>query len=689
VSEPTTSPRSGQSLFSAPLLLSALWALLVAVAYYREHPLTFPLSGFRLPGVQALLPILPGIAAFCLAWFAGHGALVLAGCPAGSALAAVTALPAGLMLAAAAGLIFGSTWGFSTGSLAVTILFLSIFAGISLRRTIWQDIYSILSSLFRPFPVRAALAVILLVSALDLPGVTAPSIAYDDQVYHLTITRLYRETGRLGFLPDLPPANRPQSFHLFTTWISLIGSDVAIRTINGLLAPAIAILLLLLTARALGPTAGACAALAWTLHPQVSWLARTAYTDLLIVYLALAALFAAWRTAVCRSKDVSTALLCLAVVAGYAAQVKTSGAIIAFLALFAGIFAVRLREDYAVSSRTLMEQASWFCFGLLVIASPWYIRNWLMVGNPFYPHFSSLWAGGGHIPAPHTAFSTVFHTPMPFVYLQETLLDRFGMGRDPLALFLLPWNVTVHCHLHDAETSLIYFDGQIGFVPLAIAPALLFRCFDRDAGRWFRIACAFAVVTVIGWAFGTHQIRFLLPTLGVFSILAGVLAGSGRGFAALTAALLLAALPHSISFSAMRNARIAPYTRGEVTAEAFLEQQLPFMGAYAFLNRSTASSAHVLPLFEERVYYLDRRFTWMELVPYPFISAALVAREPAQIRTYLKAFGVDHLYLPRTGARFLYGLFDTPEYRRNIDGFFASQTRRIYSDAAGEVFEVP
>ncbi|HEY9068753.1 MAG TPA: hypothetical protein VIV61_00775, partial [Candidatus Ozemobacteraceae bacterium] len=89
----------GKSLYNAPLLISSLWALLVAVSYYREHPLAFPLAGFRLPGVQALLPMLPGIAAFFLAWFAGHGALVLAGCPAGSAIAAVTALPAGLMLA--------------------------------------------------------------------------------------------------------------------------------------------------------------------------------------------------------------------------------------------------------------------------------------------------------------------------------------------------------------------------------------------------------------------------------------------------------------------------------------------------------------------------------------------------------------------------------------------------------------
>lgn len=668
--------------------LTVVWAAFVALSYLGQHPLSFPLSGIRLPEISALIHLLPGIGATCLAWFAGHGILQLCGCRGESALTAVTALPAGLLLVAAAGLSLGAMWGFNTGSLAVTILLLVIPAGISILKTSWRRIREIVSGILQPASVRVVVAMIILLAALDLPGATAPVISYDDQVYHLTITRLYREAGCLTFLPELPPANRPQSFHLFMTYVSLIGDDTAIRATNWLLAPGIAFALLLLLGRRISPLAGSCGALAFILNPQIAWLARTGYTDLLILYLSLAALFAAYETATGAEKDVSSALLSLAIVAGYAAQVKTSGAALAFLALVSGPLALSVRTDFRQTGPQLLERGSWFCFGLLILASPWYIRNWFTVGNPFYPHFSSFWTGSGFLPAHHAAYQAIFKTAMPFVYLPEMLLDRFGMGHDLFSILMLPWNVTIHGHLHDTETSLMFFDGQIGFIPLAIAPTAVSRAFRSESGLWYRLAVAIAIATGLIWGLGSQQIRFLMPTLGLMAVLAGVLAGTTPGLRKLLAVILIAALPSSVSFSMVRNARITAFTKGEQSSEQFLKSQLPFMGAYDFINRHTASDTHVLPLFEERVYYLERPFTWLELVPYPFISAVSAASDTSQIRRYLRAFDVDLIYLPRMGRKFLTEIFDEPGYRKRLNDFFASPAQLLYSDQNGEVWTV-
>lgn len=669
-----------------PVFLTAVWATFVAIAYIRSHSLSFPPAGFRLPGLRTLVGLAPGVAAAFLAWFGGHGLLILRGFRPESAVAAVTAFPVGLLITAVSGLTLGAVAGFNTGTLATTAILLAILAVVSLRATDWSRIASDIHSIFRPASVRFTTALIVLLAALNLPGATAPATSYDDQVYHLTITRLYQEAGRLVFLPDLPPANQPQSYHLFMTWVRLIGDDSAVRATNWLLAPGIAFALLLLLGKRLSPTAGACGALAFALHPQLAWLSRTASTDLIFLYLFLGSLFAVYEVANTDETGVSPALESLAILAGYAAQVQTTGAILAFLALPAGILALRLRADYLLIGPRLLDRGTRFFAGLLIISCPWYIRNWFTVGNPLYPHFTTFWTGKGYLPVHHAAFQALFHRPMPFVYFQDMLLDRFGMGRDLVSLLLLPWNATVHGHLHDAATPLTFFDGQIGFAPLASAPALLYAASRKEAGFWYRAGLGTAIVGAIIWALGPQQIRLLMPVLGLSAVLIGVLSTFDGRLRMLIAIILIAAAPSSLCFSAVRNAVIAPFTRGKMNSEAFLNSRLPFMRAYDYINTATASDAHVLTPFEERVYYLRRPFTWMELVPYPFISAIIASRDTLQLRNYLQAFGADVIYLPTAGRHSLASIIDDPGYRMRLNDLLASPSRLLYSDRDGEVW---
>ncbi len=635
---------------------------------------------------MAILRLWPGFAAVGLCWFSGHGLLILLGCPPQTLLSAVTALPTGLMTAALCGLLFGPTVGFTPASTMVSALVLIGFSMISIMRTPWKQIFGELGRFCSPLGVRVVLAFAILIAALDLPGVAAPDLAYDDQVYHLAIPRLYRELGRLSFLGDLFPANRPQSFHLFMTWVGMVGDDSAMRVLNWLLPLTTACFLLLIIGRRMNRTAGYCAALAFLLHPQLSWLTRTAYTDLIILYLVLAALFALFELTVHAPDEMRPQLLCLSILAGYAAQVKTSGALPAVFSI-GGVAAILhwpglLSKRDPHPHRTLL----WFGLAVILLASPWYIRNWLTVGNPFFPHLGWFFSSRPYLPAFHQIFLDTFQVEMPFASSHELLLESFGMGRDLFSLLRLPWDVTIYGRLHDAGTSLRYFDGQIGFAPLALLPLLLWQAAGTSANLRYRLLFGGCLLSGLVWSLGSHQIRFLLPTIGLASVLIGVTAGFNSSYRRLIIAVLVAGLPTTVAFSVSRNALIAEHTRGQQSADELLRAQLPFMGSYKFINSETASHTRVLPLFEERIYYLHRPFTWMSLIPYPFISALIVSDQADQVRQYLERCEIDLLYLPRTGYRTLLEIIEEPGYKQRVTEFFASPSRRLYADEFGEVW---
>ncbi|HNV70777.1 MAG TPA: phospholipid carrier-dependent glycosyltransferase [Candidatus Ozemobacteraceae bacterium] len=667
-------------------VITALWAIVVAASYLSWHPLSFPLEGFRLPTGTAVAHLWPGIVAVGLCWFSGHGLLILLGCPPQTLLTAVTALPTGLMVTAICGLLFGSTIGFTPASLGLTILSLLAISAVSCTRTPWKHVFEEFSRLCSPIGIRITLALLILGTALNLPGVVAPDLAYDDQMYHLSIPRLYRELGRLSFLGDLFPANRPQSFHLFMTWIGLVGNDSAMRALNWLLPGMIALCLLLTLGKRFNATAGCCAALALVMHPQLAWLSRTAYTDLIVLYLALAVVFALSELHRHSSPHVQPHLICLALLSGYAAQVKTSGALLVIISIGGAAATLHWHRLAGEKRQTSCHLFLLFAAAVIILSSPWYLRNWLSVGNPFFPYLQSVFAGQLYLPDYHHIFSELFQCDMPFLYNHELLLDRFGMGQDILSMLLLPWNVTIYGRLHDPAVSLRFFDGQIGFAPLALAPLLIFQVTRQQVSAGFRLLMATVFLSGIFWGFGSHQIRFLLPTLGFVSIAIGILAGTNDAMRRLTIAVLIAGLPTAIGFAVNRNVFLSDFTRGDKTRDEFLKEQLPFMGSYQFINRETASQTRVLPLFEERIYYLNRPFTWMPLVPYPFISAFIVSKSADQVRQYLDRCHIDLIYLPRNGFQTLRDIIDDAAYKQRIIEFFASPSRRLYADRFGEVW---
>ena len=672
-------------------LAGLVWPAIVIWFYIRNHPLIFPPFTLIPSPFTRLLDILPGFLAVLLTFTGGFGWLSLAGCsPTMKTL--LGSLPAGIAAISFTGTVLGTTVGFGLPTrllMTATIVFPSLvwWFGFPFSR-----VRSELAGIATSSAGGSGLAIILVVGSLAMVATVAPAISYDDQVYHLTIPEQYLSLGRIQPLPELSPSNRPQNLHIFYTFVRFFGPEQSVRFASGIFGLLTAALLLLYLGYRINPFAGMLAGLVWVTQPEMFWLAQTAYVDLPLVFLTVSGFFfiaerhlhtASPHPPLLAGKE-NRDWLTFGILSGLIAGAKTSGLIFAaFLLVMYGT--INRREAAKDKNGHSQTRDFLLTFGTAaLLGSFWYFRNWILIGNPVYPHLGNLFPSKAAINSADAAFRAVFNSTMPFVCDQDDFLDRFGMGSSFQSLFMLPWNVTINCHVHDTEAALTFFDGEIGFLPLAFLPHLLWDAIRRkNSGlRW---AVGLSAIFFFQWGAGSHQIRFLMPTLATAAIALGLWSANSKVWRIPVLIAILFAVLSAGSFAAQRLGRIAEFMNGQLDSEEQIVQALPFYQSFKFMNGDPRVRGRILPLFEERVFYLEKPFLWMELIPYPFLSALIVAKNPAKVSEYLRSLNIDTIYIPQKIRLELPAFLGTPGFKENARRFFNEETVQIYEDSFAEV----
>jgi hypothetical protein len=141
-------------------------------------------------------------------------------------------------------------------------------------------------------------------------------------------------------------------------------------------------------------------------------------------------------------------------------------------------------------------------FTACAFASPFYIRNWILLGCPIYP------------PPPHYL---LFCNPK---YLSQQAIKQFhsyilqrgaGLGRGWLPFFKLPFNLTYH-------TSNFHGAGGIGLCPLGLAPVGIVA---MRRSIFARLLALLTFLLVCAWYLTQQESRFLIPVYviaAVFSV---------------------------------------------------------------------------------------------------------------------------------------------------------------------------
>jgi|HubBroStandDraft_2_1064218.scaffolds.fasta_scaffold17132_4 hypothetical protein len=204
---------------------------------------------------------------------------------------------------------------------------------------------------------------------------------------------------------------------------------------------------------------------------------------------------------------------------GFAMGAKYNG-ILAFLEL---VFCASLISVWAHRRPAWLtvKSAAIACGAAIAIASPFYLRNWILYECPIYP------------PAP--ALLHIFHLTHPIPNVIQAIVNDFqkrggGMGRGVVAFLFLAFNLTYH-------TALFRGAGGIGLVPLALAP---FGILARKRDAFAMGLLLLAALESVSWFLTAQESRYAINMFviaGLFGVVgwqyvAGLVSRNARILAA-------------------------------------------------------------------------------------------------------------------------------------------------------------
>jgi 4-amino-4-deoxy-L-arabinose transferase-like glycosyltransferase len=286
--------------------------------------------------------------------------------------------------------------------------------------------------------------------------------------------------------------------------------------------------------------------------------------------------------------------------------------------LLLGILGWNLVLHRKWAKETLPHAASWGGISL-ILGLPWYIKNWIVVGNPVYPFAYSILGG---------KYWSVENAKQ---YAEEQ--GKFGFGKTALDLLLSPWRVTNELAFfpaYHAETGRRFIFTEymfFGLSPVFIALLLALPLIGRRLSRVSFYCLLFGFGVYAFWFFMMQQTRYLIPALPAFAIViaeALVLLWAERKSLARYVAVGLVAittlwalfLVSGLAFFGIPFAGLAPalpVVIGQVSQEDYVKATLPGLGAACFwINENTGKDEKVAIFDETRGFYLDREYVWAQ-----------------------------------------------------------------------------
>jgi hypothetical protein len=532
------------------------------------------------------------------------------------------------------------TFGLGLVGLFHRWLFWLLFLGLAI--VLYPQIKAVISQL-REGPIlptgtrlNRTLALYLgLMLALTFFQCLTPPIAWDSQVYHLTGPKLYLQAHRLPVDIDLPYLGFPPLLEMLFTAGMLLKGDIVARLIHYAYGFLTLLALFAFAGRYFNRKVAWLSVAIFYSVPSLVLISTWAYVDLGLIFYEFSAFYALMRWLEARDKRwlALTAILC-----GLAMGVKYTSVILPItLALIIGL---KVRQE------GLQEMGkALLLFGLLaiVVASPWYLKNFFSTGNPFYPFFF----GGTY-----------------WDEFRAWWYSRAGTGlafTAPWRLLVAPLEITV-LGTQGKES----YDATIGPILLTVVPllALVWRKIVPEERRILGCALLVCLIQYLFWLYGVAQsallvqTRLLFPIFALLTLLAGytvdklaLLTRQAFSLQWFVTTVLLFALALNAVSSALHfiSDSPLPYLTGFESKESYLTRHLGlYYTTVVHINENLPPSAKILFLWEPRSYYCQRD-CWPDALLDKFKHLTYKYHDAEGIAEYLHREGVTHMLLCQTG----------------------------------------
>jgi len=511
----------------------------------------------------------------------------------------------------------------------------------------------------------AALLLILLIFAVV--QALAPPWDYDGLMYHLYAPKLFLRAGGILSLPDTWQANGPLATEMLFAFGLALGSDVVAKLVHLTFGLLLAAGTYAMARRLIGEGAGWIALAALVGVPLLPSLASLAYADLAWATFQFGSLYALvlWR----QNKQAEW-LAAAGAMAGFALGSK-------YLALgaVAVLIPFVLWESRKLGVRCMLRNGLVFSAFAAVIGSPWYVKNWILLGNPVFPFY----------------FPTETWTRAR-IDLLMAYLSSFGAGHRWDEFLLLPWDLYFRNEAFGTFMRVADYPGML--FPLAAAYRL------HAKGRQLDMIAIVTMVWFLIWALGSQQTRFLLPVFPLLSVLAcaplAALAGSlawprfGRVAAGVLAAL---SLTPTLVFSGLFAyfTPTSPVVLGLESKSDFLKTRVTGYRAMQYIQSTLPREARVLMMWDGQGYYCDERCL-PDAEQSQWVRWSQGSPDPATLARQLKAAGITHLLYSKDSIVIIEDHDPTGVHRRAEEYFrevFAPACASpSYGDEWVSVFEI-
>ena len=371
------------------------------------------------------------------------------------------------------------------------------------------------------------------------------------------------------------------------------------------------------------PVAILSAAMFYTM-PVVRWLSFSTKVDLGWAFFECLSLMALLLYFYAEQGKGKKYLYLAATFSGLAFGTKYSGAF--SIAIFIVVIIVKRFIEKA-TVRTWLKEVTMFLAISIVIASPYYIKNLLVMGNPFFPMFDKFFYGKEFFSKGIIGYKGIvnYFRLLFEMSTQGSILSGMGVSIGPAILAYLPG-----IFLLKKRTSKVYF------------------------------ILLFSLVYSLLWYFVRIQRpRHLFPALILLTISSAYAAKSlQESRKSIFTYIVTASLIFLFIFGATRpvnslwQARdnLLPYFSGNITREEYLNKRFdsetnvanPNSKIRNYINNVLPSNSVILTLYFCHQYYINKPFYKDSRLRDKFV---FIERNPLELLKKLKKYRTTHIYL--------------------------------------------
>ncbi len=418
----------------------------------------------------------------------------------------------------------------------------------------------------------------------------SPITYYDSLVYHLALPFRYLMDGKIHSIPFNLYSAFPAGFEmLFMPIMALsesVSPDYAVNLL-GLMFSLSASLLVWHWAQQLGgEKAGFLALVLWWTMPATLLLSMGAYVDIPLCFFVGLSIYSFLKS----TTDLkgTTWLILAGLFGSMAASIKYTGGLTLFILFVFLVFSGLKRENFW-RRLTFFSAASLFPFSF------WLLKNWIELGNPFFP-FLYRYLGGS---VEWTAATADGYFRMLTEYGETSQLIK--------QIFSLIWSASTNGITLGGGMDVL---GDFGWGLLIFASIGVVSFKKLKPGVNF--LWLYLVIHMAVWASTKPVLRFLLGAVPVFIVLSSL---SLERFYQFRSKLVRGATFFFMSLWLVSNVfvfalivgdlQLFSVATGRESAASFLERRLAIYSSYQYLAKNASTLAPALIIGEQRVYPLE------------------------------------------------------------------------------------